>query len=70
MTSLKTITVFFTFILCGNINAQTNNDTAKMFKAFQRQTDIWKDEYNSGNAQNLVPLYTRNLLVLKKINGN
>jgi len=58
MTSLKTILVFLIIILSGNINAQANYDTAKMFTAFQRQTEIWKSAYNSGNAQNLAPLYT------------
>jgi ketosteroid isomerase-like protein len=53
------ISFFFILFIAGNISAQANNiDTAKMFAAFKRQTETWKDAYNSGNAQNLVPLYT------------
>jgi ketosteroid isomerase-like protein len=54
-----TISFFFILFIAGNISAQANIDTAKMFAVFQRQTETWKDAYNSGNAQNLVPLYTQ-----------
>jgi ketosteroid isomerase-like protein len=59
MYPLKTILIFFLIILTSdNTKGQATAENVKMLKAFQLQTEKWKDAYNSGDAQNLVPLYT------------
>lgn len=46
--------VFMIFI--GKVaNAQTDE---QLLQVFQQHTQLWKEAYNSGDAKNLIPLYT------------
>lgn len=49
-------------ILIGNASAQTKNIglSPSLFSAMQKQTEKWKEAYNSGDAKNLVAFYTEN----------
>jgi len=61
MKNLKLLSAFlFVLSLVNNILAQPkeNPNSRDLLVAFQKQTDKWKEAYNSGNAQNLVPLYS------------
>jgi ketosteroid isomerase-like protein len=46
--------------LITNCKAQLNEDSDSkvLLLKFQKQTENWKDAYNSKDAQNLVPLYS------------
>ena len=59
-TSIKSILLVTFLIINSNLtNAQTQlGHDSKQFKQFQQNVEKWKDAYNSGDAQNLVPLYT------------
>lgn len=53
---LSLVVIFFTTMV---LYAQSADDTDPMvLKEFQLQTEKWRQAYNSGDAQNLVPLYS------------
>lgn len=56
---MKNVLVIFSLILITiNVQAQTQiSKTDKQFAVFQQNVEKWKEAYNSGDAQNLVPLY-------------
>jgi ketosteroid isomerase-like protein len=58
--TMKNILVIFSLIFIAiNVQAQTQiSKTDKQFTVFQQNVEKWKEAYNSGDAQNLVPLYT------------
>ena len=59
-TSIKIILLVTFLIINSNLtSAQTQlGHDSKQFKQFQLSVEKWKDAYNSGDAQNLVPLYS------------
>jgi ketosteroid isomerase-like protein len=55
----KTILLVIVIFITGSgLRAQVPGDANPKLEEFQLQTIKWKDAYNSGNAQNLLPLYT------------
>jgi ketosteroid isomerase-like protein len=60
---MKTLKFYFVLILTsvvpGALYGQSENDTSSqaLLYEFQLNTEKWRIAYNSGNAQNLVPLY-------------
>jgi ketosteroid isomerase-like protein len=61
---MKNLYPFLLLLLFGlNVQAQTQiSTTDKQFAAFQQNVEKWKDAYNSGDAQNLVPLYSEDAI--------
>ena len=59
-TSIKSILLVTFLIINSNLtSAQTQlGHDSKQFKQFQLSVEKWKDAYNSGDAQNLIPLYS------------
>ena len=59
-TSIKSILMVTFLIINSNLtSAQTQlGHDSKQFKQFQLSVEKWKDAYNSGDAQNLVSLYS------------
>jgi ketosteroid isomerase-like protein len=57
---MKNILVIFSLILIAiSTQAQTQIiETDKQFETFQQNVEKWKDAYNSGDAKNLIPLYS------------
>lgn len=39
---------------------KVSDNSEQLLREFQARTDRWRDAYNSGNAQNLLPLYDLN----------
>lgn len=58
--SMKNLLVIFSlFLIAIATNGQTQiSTTDKQFAAFQQNVEKWKDAYNSGDAKNLIQLYT------------
>jgi ketosteroid isomerase-like protein len=58
--SMKNLLVIFSlFLIAITTNGQTQiSTTDKQFAAFQQNVEKWKDAYNSGDAKNLIQLYT------------
>lgn len=59
-TSIKSIFLAIFLIINSNLtNAQTQlSRDSKQFEEFQQNVEKWIDAYNSGDAQNLVSLYS------------
>ena len=57
---IKNLFVCFSlFLIAITTNAQTQiSATDKQFAVFQQNVEKWKEAYNSGDAKNLVALYT------------
>lgn len=58
--NMKNLLVIFSlFLITITTNGQTQiSVTDKQFAVFQQNVEKWKTAYNSGDAQNLVALYT------------
>lgn len=58
--SKNVIALFITLFAIMTLNAQSTDslNSKLLFEEFQKQTEKWKDAYNSKNAQELVPLYS------------
>ena len=62
-TTKKLLNLIFALIFSGSLMAQQNNTTDQQLKkVFETNMMQWKQAYNSGDAQNLVPLYTEDAI--------
>jgi len=53
------LVIFSLLLITICVQAQTQiSKTDKQFAAFKQNVEKWRDAYNSGDAKNLVPLYT------------
>ena len=72
---MKTIKLLMILILMSaftvSINARHQDKIdPQLMKEFEKSVEQWKQAYNSGNAQNLVPLYSENAVYTSShVNG-
>ncbi len=60
---MKTLKIFATaIILFAMLGVAAQNQNSNLNSEFQAKLEQWKDAYNSGNAQNLVPLYAEDAI--------
>lgn len=59
--SILFVVVFTTLVF--SLKAQTQIErNSEQFKLFEKNVENWKNAYNSGDAQNLVPLYSEDAI--------